>query len=357
METLPELADYMFELPPELVAQHPPRQRGQSRLMVLERAQNGPPTEIPFTSLAQKLPPETLLILNEVRVSQARLLGCRPDTTGQVEAFILEPPPPEAPSGIYELWCLTRPGRRIKIGCRFVFTHPDSSLTLEAEVVEVHPDGRRRLRFFFQASPEKILDQVGHVPLPFYIKRSDSPQDKERYQTVYGRTPGAVAAPTAGLHFTSELLRELQESGCTVASVTLKISSGTFAPLTQEHLDSGRLHPEQVTVPEQTVEAIATAKARGQAVVAVGTTTVRALEWAARSGELTATEGWCDLFIRPGHQFQVVEGLITNFHLPGSSLLMLVSALAGKKRLLTTYQKAVEDRFRFYSYGDAMLII
>ena len=357
MESLPEQAEYMFELPPALVAQHPPERRGDSRLMVLGRNQAAQPILGCFGDLPQKLPPNSLLVINEVRVSQARLLGKRGQGEGQVEAFILEPPHFEAPAGTYDLWCLVRPGRRVGLGAELVFTHADTSLSLTAKVVEIHLDGRRLLRFDFQDSPEKILSQVGHVPLPFYIKRPDTLRDRESYQTVYSQTPGAVAAPTAGLHFTKELLGKLQSQGISVATVTLKVSAGTFAPLTREQWESGRLHREEVTVPLETVEAIRAAKADRRPVVAVGTTTVRALEWAARLGTLAPEKGWCDLFIRPGYSFQVVDGLITNFHLPGSSLLMLVAAFTGKQNIMSAYEQAVASNFRFYSYGDAMLII
>ena len=219
-----------------------------------------------------------------------------------------------------------------------------------------HPDGRRQIRFHFPDDPEKVLEAIGHVPLPFYIRRPDRPDDRERYQTVYGRTPGAVAAPTAGLHFTRETLAGLAERGLTTAEVTLKVSAGTFAPLTSEQLAAGRLHREHITVPEATVAAVERAKDEGRTVLAVGTTTVRSLEWAARDGRLTPQEGWGDLFIRPGYKFKVVEALLTNFHLPGSSLLMLVAALAGRDRVMAAYQQAVAAGFHFYSYGDAMLI-
>ena len=355
MIELPELAPYMFELPPDRIAQLPPARRGQSRLMVLDRQAGNRAAS--FESLPDFLPQGALLVFNQVRVSQARLLGRRADTGGQVEAFILSPPQAESGPGQYELWCLVNPGRRLKPGVPLVFTDEAETGKLEAEVLKVDEEGRRLIRFDFSDSPEKVLEAIGHVPLPFYIKRPDAGDDRERYQTVYGRTPGAVAAPTAGLHFTEEMLARLEAAGFERAEVTLKVSAGTFASLTQEQLESGRLHRERISVPESTAAAVWKAKAEGRPVLAVGTTSVRSLEWAAESGSLEAREGWGDLFIRPGYRFRVVDKLLTNFHLPGSSLLMLVAALAGRERVLAAYDEAIKQGFRFYSYGDAMLIL
>lgn len=355
VNNLPQLAEYTFDLPQELVAQTPPAERGQSRLMLLDRAR--PEVSLHhFSSLPDLLPSGALLVFNQVRVSLARLLGRRAGSGGQAEAFILEPPAPGSAPGIYDLWCLVHPGRRIKPGQELVFTHPESEITLQATALAFDEEGRRLVRFNFNDEPEKILSAIGHVPLPAYIKRPDEKEDRERYQTVYGRTPGAVAAPTAGLHFTDEMLDRLKNKGFDSAEVTLKVSAGTFASLTQKQLDSGRLHREHISVPEETVQKIGRAKGQGRPVVAVGTTSVRSLEWAAEDGGLRAREGWADIFIRPGYEFKVVDALITNFHFPASSLLMLVSALAGKERILSAYRQAVEARFRFYSYGDAMLI-
>lgn len=355
-ELLPELIEYHFDLPTELVAQEPPVERGRSRLMRLDRAGKGA-SDHHFNELPDLLPPGALLVFNQVRVSQARLLGCKTKSGGRVEAFILEPPLAGSGPGDYDLWCLIHPARRVRAGTELLFEHPDSDQVLRATGLGFDSEGRRHLRFHFEDDPEKILDHLGHVPLPFYIKRPDRAEDRERYQTVYGRTPGAVAAPTAGLHFTQTLLGELERRGFERAEVTLKVSAGTFASLTREQLDSGRLHREHISVPEATVLAVERAKAQGRPVLAVGTTTVRSLEWAAAEGSLKPQEGWGDLFIRPGRPFRVVDGLVTNFHLPGSSLLMLVAALAGRERILDAYRQAVASGYRFYSYGDAMLIL
>lgn len=355
-ELLPELIEYHFDLPTELVAQEPPAERGRSRLMLLDRSGKRA-SDHQFSRLPDLLPPGALLVFNQVRVSQARLLGRKAESGGQVEAFILEPPRPGSGPGDYDLWCLVHPARRVRAGTELLFEHPDSDQVLRATGLGFDAEGRRHLRFHFEDDPETVLDRLGHVPLPFYIKRPDRAEDRERYQTVYGRTPGAVAAPTAGLHFTKELLAELEQRGFERAEVTLKVSAGTFASLTRQQLDSGRLHSEHISVPEATVLAVERAKAQGRPVLAVGTTTVRSLEWASAEGSLRPQEGWGDLFIRPGNCFRVVDGLVTNFHLPGSSLLMLVAALAGRERIMDAYRQAVASGYRFYSYGDAMLIL
>jgi S-adenosylmethionine:tRNA ribosyltransferase-isomerase len=303
------------------------------------------------------LPPGALLVFNEVRVTPARLMGVKAASHGQVEAFILQPPEPGAPAGDYDLWCLAQPGRRLKAGAELVFTRQGAAGELRAEILAVNEAGQRLIRFHFYDEPYTILEALGHVPLPSYIKRPDEEEDRSRYQTVYSRTPGAVAAPTAGLHFTGAMLGRLVEGGFEKSFVTLKVSAGTFAPLTGEQLASGRLHSEHIEVPEETAAAVAKAKKDGRKVIAVGTTTVRSLEWAAAGGELLAAKGWGDIFIRPPYTFKVVDGLISNFHLPGSSLLMLVSALTGRERILAAYRAAIEAEMNFYSYGDAMLIL
>ena len=356
MTVLPELAGYDFHLPRELIAQEPPPQRGASRLMLLDRRKSGVEHHR-FGELPELLPPGALLVFNQVRVTQARLLGRRADSEGKVEAFILEPPPVGSGPGDYDLWCLVHPGRRVRPGRELVFSHPDSPERLTATALAFDAEGRRQIRFHFTDDPEAVLSRLGHVPLPFYIKRPDQNEDRDRYQTVYGRTPGAVAAPTAGLHFTSEMLDLLKKRGFRSAELTLKVSAGTFAGLTAENLASGRLHREHITVPEATAAAVAEAKAEGRPVLAVGTTAVRSLEWAAAGGRLEAKEGWGDLFIHPPYSFRVVDALLTNFHLPASSLLMLTAALAGRERVLDAYREAVEAGYRFYSYGDAMLIL
>ncbi len=350
MNILPEIAPYTFDLPEGRVAQSPPPERGQSRLMILESG-----AVVPFSELPGFLPPKALLVFNEVRVTPARLLG-RTINGGRAEAFILSPPEPSAAPGACDLWCLARPGRKLKPGAEIFFSREEVADELRAEVLDVDAEGRRLIRFHFTAAPHTVLERLGRVPLPAYIKRPDTESDRERYQTVYGKTPGAVAAPTAGLHFTKGLLARLDALGFEKAFVTLKVSAGTFAPLTAEQLREGRLHEEHIDVPEETAEAVRRAGREGRKVIAVGTTTVRSLEWASRGGEIKAEEGWGNIFIRPPYQFKAVDGLVTNFHLPGSSLLMLVSALAGREKILAAYQAAIAAEMNFYSYGDAMLI-
>lgn len=356
MNVLPEMAPYIFDLPPDRIAQAPPKRRGGSRLMLVDRREEGQSIS-PFADLPAVLPPRALLVFNEARVTPARLIGVKPAGGGRVEAFILQPPEPGAPAGDYELWCLAQPGRRLRPGTELVFSREGAAGELRAVVADANEAGQRLIRFHFEEDPYTILERLGHIPLPSYIKRPDADEDRVRYQTVYSRNPGAVAAPTAGLHFTVEMLERLAALGFEKAFVTLKVSAGTFAPLTEEQLRVGRLHSEHIDVPVETAEAITKAKKEGRPVVAVGTTTARSLEWAAAGGELRAASGWGDIFIRPPYIFKVVDGLVTNFHLPGSSLLMLVAALAGRERILAAYKAAIQAAMNFYSYGDAMLIL
>ena len=355
MNAPPELAPYMFYLPPSLVAQRPPERRGQSRLMVVPRGPGETERRL-FPELPKLLPPGAILVFNQVRVTFCRLLGRRADTGGRVEAFILEPPPAGTPAGTLDLWCLVHPGRRVKPGTGLTFSRDGRRETLAGQTLAADPEGRRLIRFHFKSPPALVFEEIGHVPLPFYIKRPDEAEDRDRYQTVFGVTPGAVAAPTAGLHFTREMLAELKEAGFLTAEVTLKVGAGTFAPLTETQLAEGRLHREHITVPAETAEAVDRARRAGRPVVAVGTTVVRALEWAAAEGGPAGRSGWGDLFIRPGFPFKAVDSLITNFHLPGSSLIMLTAALAGREKIMAAYAEAAAAGFRFYSYGDAMLI-
>ncbi|MDR1083872.1 MAG: tRNA preQ1(34) S-adenosylmethionine ribosyltransferase-isomerase QueA [Deltaproteobacteria bacterium] len=342
-----------FRLPPELIAQKPPDLRGDSRLMVVDRASK----EIylaDFSDLETYLPPNSVLVLNEAKVTPARLLGHR-QSGGRAEVLLLSPPAPGSEPGVYVLKALVKPGHTIKPGRVLIFTKDLS--VLKAEVLAVEPDGQRLLRFNFTEPPEEVLDALGHMPLPPYIKRPDGPSDKERYQTVFAKRAGAVAAPTAGLHFSAEHLRKIEAAGHTLARVFLRVGAGTFAPLTERELISGRLHPEEYEICPKARESIFAAQKKGRRVVAVGTTAARTLEWGARSGELKAEAGQTDLFIRPGYRFKIVDSLLTNFHLPGTSLLLLVTALAGEELIHKAYNKAINERFKFYSYGDAMLIL
>lgn len=332
--------DFDFDLPPASIAQEP-APRGESRLLVLDRT--GPERHSHVRDLPRLLRPGDLLVLNDTRVIPARLYG-RSAGGGKMEILLVEP------LGENEWDALVKPGRRAKPGTRF-----EIGEGLTAEVVDKREDGRYRLRFSQPVEPH--LERLGHIPLPPYIHRPDTPEDRERYQTVYASRPGAVAAPTAGLHFTEELLREIETAGIEIARVTLHVGIGTFKPVSAERIEEHRMERERYEIGEETAGALRRAREAGRRIVAVGTTVVRTLEGAALAGggEVRAGSGSTDLFITPGFQFQVVDALLTNFHLPRSTLLMLVSAFAGRERVLAAYQEAVREGYRFYSYGDAML--
>jgi S-adenosylmethionine:tRNA ribosyltransferase-isomerase len=333
--------DFDYDLPAASIAQEP-APRGESRLLVLDRS--GPERHARVRDLPRLLRPGDLLILNDTRVIPARLYG-RSAGGGRMEILLVEP------VGEREWDALVKPGRRARPGARF-----EIGEGLDAEVVDKRDDGRHRLRFSEPIEPH--LDRLGHIPLPPYIHRPDTPEDRERYQTVYARNPGAVAAPTAGLHFTSELLREIEAAGIETARVTLHVGIGTFKPVSAGRIEEHRMERERYEIGEETAEAVRRARQAGRRIVAVGTTVVRTLEGAALAGggEARAGSGATDLFITPGFQFQVVDALLTNFHLPRSTLLMLVSAFAGRERVLAAYEEAIREGYRFYSYGDAMLL-
>lgn len=346
-------ADFDYQLPAESIAQRP-APRGTSRLLVV--GAEGAARHRRVADLPELLRAGDLLVVNDTRVIPARLEGRRRLPTGElggrVEILLLEKIGPRT-------WeALAKPGKRLRVGGEIELGDPDSkdAAPIAAEIVEVGEEGRRRLRFAEEIEPH--LDRLGHVPLPPYIHRPDDAADRDTYQTVFARDPGAVAAPTAGLHFTDALLDELATRGIERAAVTLHVGIGTFRPVGVDEVDSHRMDEERWRVSEETAAAIARTRARGGRIVAVGTTVVRTLESAARvgDGELRAGSGRTDLFIRPGFDFRVVDVLLTNFHLPRSTLLMLVSALAGRERVLTAYEEAVREGYRFYSYGDAMLL-
>ena len=334
-------ADFDYDLPPELIAQTPVEPRDASRLLVLDRATGGI-SHRTFAEIGDYLRPGDLLVLNETRVLRARLHGVL-ESGGGAEALLLRQLDPER-------WeALVRPGRRLRRGRRIRFAHG-----VEALVEEVREEGVRVLRFPPGADPEAL----GATPLPPYIHTSLA--DPERYQTVYGRVPGSAAAPTAGLHFTPELLATLQAHGVGITTITLHIGPGTFRPVTVDDPREHPMHAEFYTVGEQSCAAITATRTRGGRVVAVGTTAVRTLEQIgldAGEGPLRAGSGWTRLLILPGHRFRLVDALLTNFHLPRSTLLMLVSALAGREQVLAAYREAVARRYRFFSFGDAMLIL
>jgi S-adenosylmethionine:tRNA ribosyltransferase-isomerase len=333
--------DFDFELPAASIAQEA-APRGESRLLVLDR--EGPDRHAHVADLPRLLRPGDLLVLNDTRVIPARLFGRRAGWPGRMELLLVER------LGDREWDALVKPGRRAKPG-----TVIELEESLTAEVILKREDGRHLLRFSEPVEPH--LERLGHVPLPPYIHRPDTPEDRERYQTVYARSPGAVAAPTAGLHFTESLLAEIAAAGIEIARVTLHVGIGTFKPVTAERIEDHRMERERYEIGAEAAGAIRRARERSGRIVAVGTTVVRTLESAVTAGgEVLAGAGSTDIFITPGFQFQVVDVLLTNFHLPGSTLLMLVSAFAGRERILAAYGKAIREGYRFYSYGDAMLV-
>ena len=359
--------DFNYDLPAELIAQEPPAKRGASRMMLLDR-ETGAYRDDFFAGLGEQLRRGDLLVLNDSRVIPARLYARRTlvrereKPSGRIEVMLTEPVPDQAGSNQWR--ALVRPSRKVAIGERLVFPAPDGRIALEAEVLERGKFGERLLEF---APPQNasaddffaVLDRIGHIPLPPYIHRDDAEADRDRYQTVFARERGSVAAPTAGLHFTPALLAGLAKRGVEVAHVTLHVGLGTFAPLRVERVEDVRLHRERYSIGAATADAVNRAAAEGRRIVAVGTTVVRTLEaaaLAAGSAPLAAHSGETDIFISPGFRFRLVSALLTNFHLPESSLLMLVSAFAGRERILAAYAHAIEQRYRFFSYGDCMLI-
>jgi S-adenosylmethionine:tRNA ribosyltransferase-isomerase len=355
--------DYEYKLPPERIAQHPLEPRDASRLLVLDRS-SGTWRDARFSDLAGFLTPGDLLVLNDTRVFPARLFA-EGDGGGLLEFLLTRPADtddPERAAGT-EWWSLARPARRANPGRQLALLAP-AGIDAAVLVLEAGDAGARRIRLDVPGDPWSWIAAHGHVPLPPYIHRPDEPGDRDRYQTVYARRRGAVAAPTAGLHFTTELLRALERRGIGRATLTLHVGPGTFRPVVAERVEDHAMDSEWYEVSGETAEALAGARAAGSRVVAVGTTTVRALESAARAWGSSAdtvaaarpVEGWTDLTIVPGHEFRLVDGMVTNFHLPRSSLLLLVAAFAGRERILAAYRHAVEAGYRFYSYGDAMLI-
>lgn len=353
--------DFDFELPPELIAQQPPAERGQSRMLVVDRS-TGALRDAAFSDLPTMLKPGDLLVLNDSRVIPARLYARRTlrrereKPSGRIEVMLTE-------SEGKDLWrALVRPGRKIAIGERLVFPAPTGENVLEAEVLERGEFGERLLRFEPVDDFFAVLERIGHMPLPPYIHRDDADADRERYQTVFSRERGSVAAPTAGLHITPQMIESLTAKGVEVARITLHVGLGTFAPLRVDRLDEVRLHRERYTISAVAAEAVNRAVCEGRRIVAVGTTVVRTLESLAAfaaleaGGEFKPHSGETDIFIAPGYKFRLVGALLTNFHLPQSSLLMLVCAFAGRARVLAAYGHAVKAKYRFFSYGDCMFL-
>lgn len=337
-------SDFYYDLPKELIAQTPIEKRDTSRLMTLDRT-TGAVGHHHFYELTDFLRPGDCLILNDSRVLPARLLGQRLPGGGACEVLLL------IDRGDNTWECLVRPGRKMHIGAKLSF----GSGELTAEVVGELEDGNRLVRFDYEGIFLEVLEHLGKMPLPPYIK--EELQDRERYQTVYSKVPGSAAAPTAGLHFTEELLKKIAAMGVRVGYVTLHVGLGTFRPVKEEEITDHAMHSEYCIISRETADLINHTRASGGRCICVGTTSCRTLEsWAKEDGTMTASAGWTNIYIYPGYRFKVMDGLVTNFHLPESTLLMLVSAFAGREHVLAAYEEAVRERYRFFSFGDAMFI-
>jgi S-adenosylmethionine:tRNA ribosyltransferase-isomerase len=366
------VSDFHFDLPEDLIAQTPPAVRGSSRMLTVDRA-TGAYSDQMFSELPQYLHDGDLLILNDSRVIPARLFATRartahtqansPDPTGRIEVLLTQQLTDEYPDE--NVWStLVRPSRKIQPGDRLHFADPTTNeLLLEAEVLTAGDFGERTLRFTPVPDFQTTLNKIGHMPLPPYIHRDDEGEDRTRYQTVYANQPGSAAAPTAGLHFTPEIINALKAKGVQVEYITLHVGLGTFQPVRAELLADIRLHTEHYTLPASTASALNAAISQKRRVIAAGTTTTRTLEHCAQIAQLSAGNplephsGSTNIFLSPGHRYQIVQGLLTNFHLPESTLLMLVSAFAGREAVLAAYAHAVRQRYRFFSYGDCMLLL
>ena len=337
-------SDFYYDLPQELIAQTPIEKRDASRLMTLDRA-TGETGHHHFYDLPDFLRPGDCLILNNSRVLPARLVGQRLPGGGICEVLLLV----DKGDKVWE--CLVRPGRKLRKGTKLSFGNGE----LTAEITEQLEEGGRLIRFDYEGIFLETLERLGKMPLPPYIK--EELQDQERYQTVYSKVLGSAAAPTAGLHFTPELLEKIQAKGVRIGYVTLHVGLGTFRPVKEETIEDHPMHSEYCTIPQETADLINETRANGGRCICVGTTSCRTLEsWAADDGRMEARSGWTDIYIYPGYKFKVMDGLVTNFHLPESTLIMLVSAFAGREHILDAYAEAVRERYRFFSFGDAMFI-
>ncbi|MCD8390902.1 MAG: tRNA preQ1(34) S-adenosylmethionine ribosyltransferase-isomerase QueA [Firmicutes bacterium] len=337
-------SDFYYDLPEELIAQEPLKDRSASRLMTLNKA-NGEVAHKHFYDIADELREGDALILNDTKVLPARLYGVKEGTGAAIEFLLLH-------KHTLDTWeVILKPGRKAKPGAKFVFGNGE----LKAEILDIVNDGNRLVKFTYDGVFEEVLDRLGEMPIPPYIKKKL--EDKDRYQTVYAKNPGSAAAPTAGLHFTPELLEKIRAKGVNVGYLTLHVGLGTFRPVKADEITEHKMHSEFYILPRETADLVNDTKARGNRVVSVGTTATRVLETAGMNGlPLHEQTGWTDIFIYPGKEFHVIDALITNFHLPESTLIMLVSALAGRENVLRAYKTAVAEKYRFFSFGDAMYI-
>lgn len=339
-----QVKDFDYYLPEELIAQHPTAKRDEARLMVLDR-KTGEVEHKVFKDIINYLNPGDCLVLNDTRVLPARLIGEKEDTYGKMEFLLLK----RTEKDTWET--LVKPGKRAKIGNKFVFGGGE----LKAEVIGLGEEGSRIVKFEYEGIFEEVLDKLGQMPLPPYI--TETLEDKEMYQTVYSKEQGSAAAPTAGLHFTEKLLEDIKNKGVKLAFVTLHVGLGTFRPVKVDEIENHTMHSEYYSMTEETAEIINSTKESGGRVIAVGTTSNRTLETIAdENGRVKEQSGWTDIFIYPGYKFKIVDALITNFHLPQSTLLMLISALAGREKIMNAYETAVKEKYRFFSFGDAMFI-
>ena len=337
-------SDFYFDLPEELIAQDPLEDRSSSRLLVLDK-NTGDVEHHVFRDIIDYLEAGDCLVINNTKVIPARLMGVREGTGATIEVLLLK----RKENDIWET--LVKPGKKAKVGTKIIF----GDGLLVGEVVDIVEEGNRLIQFHYEGIFEEILDKLGQMPLPPYI--THQLQDKNRYQTVYAKHDGSAAAPTAGLHFTPELLQQVRDKGVEIAEVTLHVGLGTFRPVKEDNLLNHHMHSEFYNIDQSEADKINKAKAEGHRVISVGTTSTRTLESAAlEDGSLKACSGWTEIFIYPGYQFKVIDALITNFHLPESTLVMLVSALAGRENVLAAYKQAVDERYRFFSFGDAMFI-
>lgn len=342
------ISEFDYELPKELIAQHPSARRDDARLLVVHR-DTGQTEHRHFYDVIDYLNPGDCLVLNNSRVIPARLFGVKEKTGARVEFLLIK----RREGDIWET--MVRPGKKVHPGDVICFGENGA---LKAEIIGHGDDGTRIVRFSYQGVFMELLDQIGSMPLPPYIERSDEPEDKERYQTVYSKEDGSVAAPTAGLHFTDELLAQIRQKGVRIAFVTLHVGIGTFRPVKCERVEDHKMHIEEYEIDSENAHIINETKAAGGRLIAVGTTSARTLESASdKNGMLAPGNGSTDIFIYPGYQFKMVDSLITNFHLPKSTLLMLISALYDREKILAVYREAVEQRYQFFSYGDAMFIL
>jgi S-adenosylmethionine:tRNA ribosyltransferase-isomerase len=340
-----ELKEFYYHLPEDLIAQEPLEDRSKSRLLVLHK-NDGVIEHRIFEDIIEYLEPGDCLVLNDTKVIPARLIGARKDTGGKVEFVLLK----RTGKDMWEI--LVKPGRRAKVGSEIIF----GDGRLRARIIDYTDAGGRIAEFYYDGIFEQVLDELGQMPVPPYIKKKL--KDKDRYQTVYARYPGSAAAPTAGLHFTKDLLAEITNKGVETAYITLHVGLGTFRPVRVKNIEEHKMHAEYYEVSSEAAQKINSAREKGRRVIAVGTTSTRTLETVAdENGQIEPKSGWSDIFIYPGYRFKAIDGLVTNFHLPESTLIMLVCAFAGKEKVFRAYEEAINKKYRFYSFGDAMLII